>query len=173
MDFLDKHFHPLLSAFRPGFGCQTALLKIIDDWKKALDDNKFIAAILMDFSYGLSKNSLKLLQSYLENRKQRIKIGSYYSDWDQMCKGVPQRSILGPVLFKIFINDIFLFVQNSTIYNYADDNTVSYCEYDIHKVVNTLEVDSLKLVNWFSINLMKANPDKFQAIAIGKKNNII
>ena len=190
MDFLDKHFHPLLSAFRPGFGCQTALLKIIDDWKKALDDNKFIAAILMDLSkafdclphnllllkleaYGLSKNSLKLLQSYLENRKQRIKIGSYYSDWDQMCKGVPQRSILGRVLFKIFINDIFLFVQNSTIYNYADDNTVSYCDYDINKVVNTLEVDSLKLVNWFSINLMKANPDKFQAIAIGKKNNII
>ena len=50
MDFLDKHFHPLLSAFRPGFGCQTALLKIIEDWKKALDDNKFFAAILMDLS---------------------------------------------------------------------------------------------------------------------------
>ena len=75
-------------------------------WKKALYDNKFIAAILMDLSkafnclprnlllfkleaYGLSQNSLKLLQRYLENRKQRIKIGSYYSDWDHMCKGVP------------------------------------------------------------------------------------
>ena len=88
-----------------------------------------------------------------------------------MCKGVPQRSILGPVLFNIFINDIFLFVQNSTIYNYADDNTVSYFDYDINKVVNTLEADSLKLINWFSINLMKANPDKFRAIAIGKKTN--
>ena len=111
MDFLDKQSHPLLSAFIPGFGCQTALLKIIEDCNKALDDNKFIAAILMDLSkdfdclphnllllklevYGLSKNSLKLLQSYLENRKHRIKIGSYYSDWDQMCKGVPQGSIL-------------------------------------------------------------------------------
>jgi hypothetical protein len=183
MDFLDKHFLPLLSAFRPDFGYQAALLKIIEDWKKALGDNKFIAAILMDLSkafdclphnllllkleaFGLSKNSLILLQSYLENRKQRIKIGSYYTDWDQMCKGVPQRSILGPVLFNVFINDIFLFVQNSTIYNYADDNTVSYCDYYINKVVNTLEADSLKLMNWFSINLMKANPDKFQAIAI-------
>jgi hypothetical protein len=122
-------------------------------------------------AYGLSKNSLKLLQSYLENRKQSIKIGSYCSDWDQMCKGVPQGSILGPVLFNVFINDIFLFVQNSTIYNYADDNTVSYCDYDLNKVVNTLEADGLKLINWFSINLMKANPDKFQAIAIGKKTN--
>ena len=99
------------------------------------------------------KKLLKLLQSYLENRKQRIKIGSYYSDWDQMCKGVPQGSILGPVLYNVFINDTFLLVQNSTIYNYADDNTVSYCDYDINKVVNTLEADSLKLINWFSINL--------------------
>ena len=65
----------------------------------------------------------------------------------------------------------FFFVQNSTNYNYADDNTVSHCDYDINKVVNTLEADSLKLINWFSINLMKANPDKFQAIAIGKKTN--
>ena len=80
MNFLDKHFHPLLSAFRPSFGCQTALLKIIEDCNKALDDNKFIAAILMDLSkafdclphnllllkleaYGLSKNSLTLVQS--------------------------------------------------------------------------------------------------------------
>ena len=62
-------------------------------------------------------------------------------------------------------------MQNSTIYNYADDNAVSYCDYDINKVVNTLEADSLKLINLFSINLKKANPDKFQAIAIGKKTN--
>jgi hypothetical protein len=48
MEFLNNHFNPLLSAFRSGFGCQTALLRIIEDWKKALDDNKFIAAILMD-----------------------------------------------------------------------------------------------------------------------------
>jgi hypothetical protein len=90
---------------------------------------------------------------------------------DQLCKGVPQRSILGAVLFNIFINDIFHFVQSSTIYYYADDNAVSYCDYDLNKVVNTLEADSLKLINWFSINLIKANPDKFQAIAIGKNTN--
>ena len=79
MEFLNNHFNPLLSAFRSGFGCQTALLRIIEDWKKALDDNKFIAAILMDLSkafdclphnllmlkletYGLSENSLKLFK---------------------------------------------------------------------------------------------------------------
>jgi hypothetical protein len=50
MEFLEDHFHPILSAFRPGFGCQTALLKIVEDWKRALDDNKYIAAISMDLS---------------------------------------------------------------------------------------------------------------------------
>jgi hypothetical protein len=49
-DFFNFHFHPSLSAFRKGFGCHTALLKIIEDWKKALDENKYIAAILMDLS---------------------------------------------------------------------------------------------------------------------------
>ena len=49
-DFFNFHFYPSLSAFRKGFGCQTALLKIIEDWKKALDENKYIAAILMDLS---------------------------------------------------------------------------------------------------------------------------
>jgi hypothetical protein len=111
MEYLNNHFNPLLSTFRSGFGCQTALLRIIEDWKKALDDNKFIAAILMDLSkafdclphnllmlkleaYGPSENSLKLLKSYLENRRQRIKIGNNYSEWDTLIKGVPQGSIL-------------------------------------------------------------------------------
>ena len=188
MEFLNNHFNPLLSAFRSGFECQTALLRIIEDWKKALDDNKFIAAILMDLSkafdclphnllmlkleaYGLSENSLKLLNSYLENRRQRIKIGNNYSEWDTLMKRVPQGSILDPVLFNVFINDIFHFVQDSTIYNYADDNTLSYSDTNINTVVKTLENDSINLIDWFSKNLMKANPDKFQAIAIGPKTN--
>ena len=78
--------------------------------------------------------------------------------------------MLGPVLFNVFINDIFLFVKDSTIYNYADDNTVSNCDNDIDVVTKTLEIDSMELINLFSLNHMKANPDKLQAIAIGEKN---
>jgi hypothetical protein len=62
---------------------------------------------------------------------------------------VPQGSILGHVLF---INDIFFFVKDSTIYNYADDNTVSNCDNDIDVVTTTLENDSMELINWFSPN---------------------
>ena len=87
-----------------------------------------------------------------------------------MFKGVPQRSILVPILFNIFLNDIFYFIHNSELYNYADDNTLSYTDTDINKLIKTLEEESKILINWFSINIIKANPEKFQAIAVGKKN---
>ena len=68
MEFLVNHFNPLLSAFRSGIGCQTALLRIIEDWKKALDDNKFIAAILMDQSNLL----ILTLEAYANMVSQKI-----------------------------------------------------------------------------------------------------
>ena len=162
-------------------------LKIIEDWKKALDENKFVGAILMDLSkafdclphdllllkmqtYGLSNSALDLLQSYLYQKKKCIEVNNICSSFETMYKGVPQGSILGPILFNILINDIFNVVDESIIYNYADDNTLSYADTDIKKVVQNLEDDSLKLLDWFDYNLMKANPDKFQALAIGKKS---
>lgn len=186
VEFFDSHFHTFLSAFRKGYGCQTALLKVIEDWKKALDQNKYVAAILMNLSkafdclphdllilklktYGVSPSALNLIDSYLKNRKQCVKVGPHISNWQDIYKGVPQGSILGPILFKIFLNDIFYFIKNSDLYNYADDNTLSYSDHDINKVISTLEDDSMTLINWFSINKMKANPEKFQAIAIGKQ----
>ena len=94
-------------------------MRIIEDWKQALDDNKYVAAILMDLSkafdylphdllllklkyYGLSENALKLMKKYLTNRKQCVKLGSIKNDFEAILKGVPQGSILGPVLFNIF-----------------------------------------------------------------------
>ena len=119
--------------------------------------------------YGLTDNAVSLINSYLSNRKQCVKIGSFKSDFQQLYKGVPQGSILGPVLFNIFINDIFNFVKKCDLYNYADDNTLSRADKDINIVKQDLENDSLILINWFSDNKMQANPDKFQAIAIGSK----
>ena len=79
---------------------------------------------------------------------------------------MPQGSILGAILFNVFINDIFYSVDFSTIYNYADDNTCA--DYDLNNVISKLESDSKKMLDWFANNLMQANPDKFQASAIGK-----
>jgi hypothetical protein len=70
---------------------------------------------------------------------------------------------------KIFINDIFYFVQESSLYTYADNNTLSYEGHHLDQLITVLERDNLTLIDWFTENQMKANPNKFQAIAIGKK----
>ena len=110
-------------------------------WKKAVDSNKVFGAILTDLSkafdcichdllvaklhaYGLSLPALKMIQDYLLNRKQRTKIGSSYSTWDNISV-VPQGSILGSLLFNIFLCNLFLEHENCYYVNYADD-TIPY-----------------------------------------------
>ena len=184
--YFDSIFDDFLCAFRKGHGCQTTLLRLLEDWKYALDSNEYVAAILMDLSkafdclphnillsklsaYGLSEDSVLLLKSYLSDRKQQIKISSVVSSWANINKGVPQGSILGPLLFNAFINDIFYFIKTCTLYNYADDNTLSFHSPDFNELIKFLQQEGKILIDWFSFNCMQANPGKFQAIAVGKK----
>ena len=78
-------------------------------------------------AYGLHKSSLNLIADYLSGRKQRTKIGSVFSEWWKIIFGIPQGSILGSLLFNIFINDLFFFVLKCHICNFADDNTMHFC----------------------------------------------
>ena len=109
------------------------------------------------------------IYNYLTNRKQRVNIGSYFSEWLCYKIGVPQGSILGPILFNLFLNDLFLFIEETQICNFADDNTVYSCEITIEQVALKLEHDIPRVLNWLKYNSMVANPAKFQVMFLGIK----
>ena len=116
--------------------------------------------------------SLKLLNNYLYNRKQRTKINSTFSEWVNIIFGVPQGSILGPLLFNIYINDIFLFKEETDITNYADDNTPFVCCSNETEVINKLKHEDAEIfIQWFKDNGLKLNEDKCKLIILSKQEN--
>ena len=106
------------------------------------------------------------MYSYLDSRLQRVQIGSHRSTANVIKIGVPQGSVLGHLLFNIFINDLFLINLNSEICNFTDDNTLYSCGHDLQEIVTNLENDLSKLLDLFKSNEI-ANPNKFQLMFLG------
>ena len=181
-DQLKNHFNKLLSkyqcGFRKGFSTQHCLLAMIEKLRKSIESRRASAAFLTDLSKafdclphdlliaklhasGIKESSLKLLFSYLKKRKQRVRLNNTYSD---ILFGVPQGSTLGPLLFNIFLCDLFWFLDDIPVVNYADDNT-SYCTgLKISDVLTKLENAAETLLQWFKDNRMKTKPDKYHLL---------
>ena len=186
IDFIENSLSPFLFGFGKGHSTEQCLVAMLEAWKLAIDDKGYAGAILTDLSkafdclkhhlliakldaYGFNQDALKFIRSYLKNRKQRTKVGSAYSKWQEIKHGVPQGSILGPLLFNIFLNDIFYFIKDICIANYADDNTPYATNKDITNLLKTLERETNILLDWFTINEMKPNADKCHLLAANQK----
>ena len=123
-------------------------------------------------AYGFDNNSLSFVWSYLRNRIQRYKIENHFSNWCEIATGVTQGSILGRLLFNIFINYIFLFFESSNVRSYVDDNTLLAFGKTLDKVTRKLQNDFLNLDEWFFNNFLALNSDKCHFMALGTPNNL-
>ena len=165
--FFEDIFSKFECGFRKGYSTQYCLLRMLESWQEVIDKNKkgfdYLSHDLLIaklHAYGLDLLSLKLLQDYLSNRWHRTKVDSKFSSWKKIFSEVTQGSILGPILFDIFICHMFLFLQETQFTGYADDNTPFVVRDNTPDVISALEDIGEKLLIWFSDNQMKLNTDK-------------
>ena len=185
MEKMNNLFSPFNSAYRESYNTQHVLIRIIEEWRKDLHNNLFIGTVLMYLSKafdclphdlviaklaasGFEKNMICYIYSYLKSRKQCVSVNNIKSTFEEIISGVPQGSIVGPILFNIFFNDFFYFILVASAHNFADDNTLSSFAKTIENLISILESESEIAINWFKNNHMIVNPGKFQAIIFDK-----
>ena len=120
--------------------------------------------------YHFSESVLTLMQSYLSNRQQCVKVGTQKSAFQTIKAGVPQGSILGPLLFLIYINDMPFFLQKGALDLYADNSTLHVADVDIKSIQSTLQNGLDIISNWCSFNNMLIHPNKTKCMILSSAN---
>ena len=181
-DYVEMFLSPFLCGYWKGYSAQQALLSMLEKWRVSLDNGGYGGGVLMDLSKaydtldhdlliaklhanGFGKDTLRFIKSYLSDRWQRVKVNTSYSTWTELLKGV---SVLGPLLFYMYINDLF-FIVKSDICNYADDNTPHAVDMSLEMLMVKLESAANKALKWFHSNAMKLNSSKCKLLVCGHK----
>lgn len=178
--------HPLQSGFREGHSTTTALLAITDDIARSLDRSEFTILTLLDFSrafdslnhsclghklnrlFRFSPPSVRLILSYLSNRSQFVRVGNTSSSVASLSSGIAQGSVLGPLLFSMFINDIADVIEHCSFHLYADDLQIyipgKYTSY--HEAFEAMNMDLSNISGWALGNCLSLNASKTQCLFI-------
>ena len=188
-------------GFLQGCSTSTGQQQIVDFWMKSLDKGKLSAALFLDLSagfdvvnhsilldklkeYGFDESAINWFKSYLEDRHQCVQVESAFSPFLPVRWGVPQGSILGPLIFLIYINELPALVEelpeethgdegekNATIVIYADDNTPSSSHENPTELQRDMQKIANDVVNWFEDNDMVISSDKTKLLTIGTVAN--
>ena len=170
------------SGFTPGNSAVNQLLCITNEFGRALDEGKEVRVVFCDISkafdrvwhkgllrklesIGIRGSLLSWVKNYLSERKQRVVINNSTSSWRDINAGVPQGSILVPLLFIVFINDILTDI-NSTIKLFAVDTSLYLIVDDPQETAQTLNDDLVKLHAWSTKWLVNFNPQKTETMTI-------
>ena len=173
-------------GFRPSHTIQDVLVSMTNDWRRAIDNGKLVGATMVDFSkafglvhhgillrklskYGIKGDELLWFSSYLNDRHQRVCLGEEKFDWAVIQRGVPQGSILGPLLFIIYVNNLPTVANLCQVKQYADDTTMYHGADTPEELGAALEGDLNGLADWVSDNGLKLNENKTQLLLLSRK----
>lgn len=171
------------SGFRLGHSCETALNWIIYDWKKMIDRGEVVIAVFLDFkrafetldrrilleklrAYGIEGKALKWFETYLTGRTQRTRVNGVLSQAVAVELGVPQGSVLGVLLFLLYVNDIGSSIKHSKVALFADDTLIYIGGRDMDEIVLKLNEDLQSLNVWLQMNKLKLNVNKTKCMII-------
>ena len=185
MTFLVKFnlLHKSQSGFRPNHSCETALIGMVSKWLESINKGSLIGTVMIDFKkafdlvdhsvllkklkhYKLSHQALSWFASYLSKRKQKVSLNNIISDDEMITDGVPQGSILGPLLFLMFINDLPLYTDSANTDFYADDTTLYVVFASLEIIERNLQVALDCLAKWCKCNGMLINTAKTKVMLI-------